>query len=267
MNRTLQQLTDLSGRAAIIVGGAGHIGRAAAEGLLELGAKVVILDLGDEHCRAAVETLSAGGRSVQARPIDLLDETSTRETVRAAIADLGRLDIVVHTAAYVGTTKIPGWVAPFGEQSVAAWDAAFRVNLTSVLVIAQEARAALDASGHGSVVLFGSTYGVGGPDNRLYEGTAMGLPAGYAASKGGVIQLARYLSSSLAPRIRVNVVSPGGVWRNQPEAFHERYIARTPLGRMAREEDLKGAVAYFASDLSQYVTGQNLMVDGGWTAW
>jgi NAD(P)-dependent dehydrogenase (short-subunit alcohol dehydrogenase family) len=95
----------------------------------------------------------------------------------------------------------------------------------------------------------------------------MNNAAGYAASKGGLLQLMRYLSTLLAPEVRVNAISPGGVWRGQPEAFHERYKARTPLGRMAREEDLKGAICYLASDLSLYVTGHNLVVDGGWTAW
>ena len=95
----------------------------------------------------------------------------------------------------------------------------------------------------------------------------MANPAGYAASKGGLLQLTRYLATLLAPRVRVNAISPGGVWRDQPEAFHQRYLARTPLGRMATEEDLKGAIAYLASDLSAYVTGHNLVVDGGWTAW
>ena len=122
-------------------------------------------------------------------------------------------------------------------------------------------------SGHGSVIFFSSIYGLVGPDMRLYEDTDMASPAGYPASKGGLLQLARYLATVLAPRIRVNTISPGGVWRNQPEAFHQRYVYRTPLGRMATEEDLKGAVAYLASDLSAYVTGQNLGVDGGWTAW
>ena len=113
----------------------------------------------------------------------------------------------------------------------------------------------------------GSIYGMVGPDMRLYEGTTMGNPAAYAASKGGLLQFTRWLATILAPEVRVNSITPGGVWRNQPEAFHERYKARTPLRRMAHEEDFKGAVAYLASDLSSYVTGHNLLVDGGWTVW
>jgi NAD(P)-dependent dehydrogenase (short-subunit alcohol dehydrogenase family) len=106
-----------------------------------------------------------------------------------------------------------------------------------------------------------------GPDLSLYEETNLGNPAAYAATKGGLLQLTRWLATVLAPDVRVNAISPGGVWRNQPEDFLKRYVAKTPLRRMATEEDLKGAVAYLASDLSAYVTGHNLVVDGGWTTW
>jgi NAD(P)-dependent dehydrogenase (short-subunit alcohol dehydrogenase family) len=160
-----------------------------------------------------------------------------------------------------------GWAVPFEEQTVDAWDAAIRVNLTSAFIIAQEARIALAASGHGSVIFFGSTYGIVGTDLRLYENTEMANPPGYAASKGGVIQLSRHLATVMAPDVRVNSITPGGVLRGQPESFHEQYVFRTPLKRMASEQDLKGAAVYLASDMSEYVTGHNLIVDGGWTAW
>ncbi len=101
----------------------------------------------------------------------------------------------------------------------------------------------------------------------MYDDTDMGNPAAYAVSKGGLIQLTRWLSTTLAPDIRVNSLSPGGVFRDQPNEFVQRYEAKTPLGRMAVEEDFKGTVTYLASDLSEYVTGQNILVDGGWTVW
>lgn len=259
---------DLSGRKALIAGGAGHIALAAEEALGELGATLAILDSDAESCRERARLLSSGG----ARPViplacDLMEEGATRAAVKSAIEQLAGLDILIHLAAYVGTTQVPGWSVPFEEQAVQAWDSALRVNLTSAFVMVQEGRKALAASGHASVIFFGSTYGVVGPDFRLYEGTSMGNPAAYAASKGGVLQLTRYLATLLAPEIRVNAISPGGLWRDQPEIFHERYKSRTPLKRMATEEELKGAVAYLASDLSAYVTGHNLIVDGGWTAW
>ncbi len=266
--KMLKELADMSGRAAAVVGGAGHIGRAAVASLLELGASVAIIDLDADQCRTATDELAgAGPGALLSIACDLRDEAATRAVVRNAVDQLGRLDVIVHTAAFVGTTKVPGWAVPFAEQTVEAWDAALRVNLTSVFVIAQEARSALEASGHGSMIVVGSTYGLVGPDMRIYEGTTMGNPAGYGASKGGVLQLGRYLATVFAPKVRVNAITPGGVWRDQPDAFHRQYLSRTPLGRMAREEDMKGAIAFLASDLSAYVTGHNLVVDGGWTAW
>jgi NAD(P)-dependent dehydrogenase (short-subunit alcohol dehydrogenase family) len=259
---------DLTGRRALVTGGAGHIGFVAAEALLELGAAVAVLDREEAACRQRARALSRG-RAKQAIPVaaDLTDEAATRRAIQRVLKELGGLDILIHCAAYVGTTKVDGWACSFEDQTVAAWDAALRVNVTSAFVMVQEAREALAASGHGSVIFFASTYGLVGPDLRLYAGTEMANPAGYGASKGGLLQLMRHLATTLAPRVRVNAISPGGVWRNQPEVFHQRYVSRTPLGRMAREEDLKGAVAYLASDLSAYVTGHNLVVDGGWTVW
>lgn len=249
---TFKKLSDLKGRRAVVAGGAGHIGRAVCAALREQGAKVLSLDV-------------SAGKDVLA--CDLADAAASRRALDAALGRLGGLDILVHAAAFVGTTKVPGWAVPFEEQTAQAFDAALRVNLTSAFVLAQRAAPALAKSGRGSVILFSSIYGLGGPDLSLYEGTTMANPAGYGASKGGVIQLARQLATTLAPRVRVNCVSPGGVLRGQPESFRKRYEARTPLKRMAREEDLVGAVVYLASDLSAYVTGHNLVVDGGWTAW
>lgn len=266
--KKLNELMDMSGRVALVTGGGGHIGSAIAGAFLEAGAQVALCDLSLETCERRAEELERGGSG---RPVsvaaDLASEAEARGAVRDAIRRIGRLDILVHCAAFVGTTRIPGWIEPFEKQSVTAWDAAMRVNLTAAFVMAQESAPSLKAGGHGSVILVSSIYGMVGPDRTLYEGTAMGTPAGYATGKGGLIQLGRYLATMLAPEVRVNCLTPGGVWRAQPEVFHERYKARTPLRRMATEEDLKGAALFLASDLSSYVTGHNLVVDGGWTAW
>lgn len=251
--KTVKELVSLKDRKALVIGGSGHIGQAACETLKELGAATAILDL--------------EGKGKFFFPCDLKDENDTRKCVREVIRKYGGLDILVHCAAYVGTTEIPGWVVPFEEQTLEAWDQAMRVNLTSAFILVQEVKETLIQSGHGSVIFFSSVAGILGPDNRLYEGTPMQSPAGYNASKGGLLQLTRYLATILAPHIRVNAISPGGVWRNQPEAFHERYKQRIPLGRMGSEEDMKGAIAYLASDLSLYVTGQNLVIDGGFSIW
>jgi len=249
--RPVAELGDLTGRRAVVAGGAGHLGSAAVETLLEQGASVVVVD------QAAHDGIVC----------DLADEAATRAAVHAAAEQLGGIDVIVHAAALVGTSERAGWAVPFDEQTVASWDEALSVNLTSAFVLVHEARDLLAASGRGSVILFGSIYGLVGPDPSLYEGTELANPTAYGVSKGGLLQLVRYLATTLAPRVRVNAISPGGVERGQSPAFLDRYRARTPLGRLATEEDVKGAVAFLASDLSAYVTGHNLVVDGGWTAW
>lgn len=266
--RSVKELMSLAGRKALVTGAAGHIGGAISQTLVELGATVGVLDRDRAACEKSAQALNAIRKEAALPlPCDLSDEKILRKRLRRGLAQLGGLDILVHCAAYVGTSEVPGWAAPFEKQTVKAWDAAIRVNLTAALVLAQEAKEALSVSGHGSVIFISSIYGLVAPDFRLYENTGMANPAGYGASKGGLLQFARYLSTLLAPRIRVNAISPGGVWRNQPKTFLERYKNRAPLARMATEEDIKGAVAYLASDLSAYVSGQNLIVDGGWTAW
>lgn len=266
--KTIKELLALTERKALLTGGAGNIGLAISQALVEMGAVVAIADLEEKACQARADELNKlGPGRAWALPVNLLEEQSTRQAVQTAIRQEGGLDILIHCAAFVGTTDFPGWAVPFNQQSLAAWDAALRVNLSAAFIMTQEAQPALKASGHGSIILVSSIYGMVGPDMSLYAGTAMANPAGYGASKAGLLQLARFLATVLAPTIRVNTITPGGIWRNQPDQFVSRYEKRTPLGRMGVEEDIKGAAAYLASDLSSYVTGQNLVVDGGWTIW
>ena len=266
--RSVRDLMDLKDRVALITGGAGHIGSAIAEALAELGASIAVVDKAEDRC----EEVTLGTRQrygVHTLPIvvDMADTGAVRVVPDIVFDNFGRLDILVNCAALVGTQDLPGWTSSFERQSVETWRAALEINLTATFVLVQACVRTLKASGHGSIVNICSTYAVVGPDWRLYEGSTMGSPAAYAASKGGLLQLTRWLATTLAPEIRVNAISPGGVYRNQSETFLSRYVGRTPLGRLATEEDFKGAIAYLASDLSGYVTGHNLMVDGGWTAW
>jgi NAD(P)-dependent dehydrogenase (short-subunit alcohol dehydrogenase family) len=265
--RKVFELMNMRGRTALITGGAGHIGRVAADTLAELGASIVLLDINGEACEKAAADLRATWNT-KVTPIvaDLEDETAVRDVSRRVAEEHGSLHVLVHAAALVGIMPLEGWAVPFSQQSAATWRRAFEVNLTSFFVLTQSCEQLLRTSS-GSIIAISSIYGVSAPVMKLYEGTKLGNPAAYAASKGGLLQMVRYLSTTLSPDVRVNAISPGGVSRRQPEEFVERYVERTPLGRMATEEDLKGAVAYFASDLSAYVTGQNLLVDGGWTAW
>lgn len=266
--RSLKELMSLQGRVALITGGAGHLGQTFAEALAELGAAIAILDQRDSTCIQVADRIRGQyGADTLALSIDLAEESDVLQTPNRVLDQFGRLDILINAAAFVGTTDLPGWAVPFHKQLASTWRRALEVNLTAPFILTQVCADTLKISGHGSVINVGSTYGLVGPDMRLYEETPLGNPAAYAASKGGLLQMTRWLATVLAPEVRVNSITPGGVWRDQPEPFLKRYVDRTPLGRMAVEEDIKGAVAYLATDLSAYVTGHNLVVDGGWTAW
>jgi NAD(P)-dependent dehydrogenase (short-subunit alcohol dehydrogenase family) len=266
--KSLNELMDLRGRVAVVTGATGHIGRAICDALAELGAGVVVLDLKPEVCRNVATSLHHG-YGVESIPlaIDLSDDQCPPQIALQVLDHFGQLDILINCAAFVGTSDLSGWNTDFENQGVEAWRQAVELNLTVPFRLTQACAAALKRSGHGSVVNVASIYGIVGPDLSLYAGTPMNNPAAYAASKGGLMQLTRWLSTVMAPDVRVNTLTPGGIARNQPEVFQQRYVARTPLGRMGTEEEMKGAVAYLASDLSAYVTGHNLIVDGGWTAW
>ncbi len=266
--RDLRTLFSLEGRTAIVTGGAGHIGSAIADGLAELGASVGIVDLDEARASATADDLHRRrGVAAAAFAVDLEDEDAVRAIPARAAERFGGLDIVVNCAALVGTSGLTGWAVPLREQSAVSWRRALEVNLTAPFVLVQAAADLLAASGKGSVINVLSIYGLVGPDERLYEGTPLGNPAAYGASKAGLLQFTRHLATTLAPTVRANAITPGGVARGQAAAFVERYEARTPLKRLAIEEDFKGAAAYLASDASAYVTGQNLVVDGGWTIW
>jgi NAD(P)-dependent dehydrogenase (short-subunit alcohol dehydrogenase family) len=227
--KTIRELMDLSGRAALITGGAGHIGRACGEALAEAGAAVAVLDLDQGACeRTAADLTGRFGVPAMALGLDLADEAALVAAPGKVAETLGRLDILVNCAAFVGTFQAQRLGHAF-RGAAGGHLARGPGGQPHRAVRPDPGRNALPAGrGHGSVVNVASTYGVVGPDWGLYAGTKMGNPAAYAASKGGLIQLTRWLATTLAPDIRVNALSPGGIFRNQPESFVKRYEARTP---------------------------------------
>jgi NAD(P)-dependent dehydrogenase (short-subunit alcohol dehydrogenase family) len=266
--KTIAELMSMKGRRALITGATGGIGRVISQTLAELGADLILVDRpGSDYVPLTLEIEKLGSVSVMNIDCDLENQSDRTRLIQLILNDGLGLDVLVNNAAFVGTSELQGWVTPFEQQSVETWRRALEVNLTAVFDIAKGLYPALCKSGRGSIINIASIYATLGPDYSLYEETAMGNPAAFAASKGGLVQLTRWLATTLAPIVRVNTISPGGVFRNQPDVFVKRYENRTPLGRMATEEDCKGAIAYLASDLSAYVTGINLMVDGGWATW
>lgn len=265
---TVAKLMSLKGRRALITGAAGHIGRVIAQTLAELGADLLLVDLAGANYGTLVEETERDWRvKVQTLKCNLESQGDRNRLIDCLRTQQSGLDVLVNNASFTGDTGLQGWVADFEHQTVETWRRALEVTLTAAFDLSKGFVPLLKQSNGGSVINIASIYGSYGPDYSLYAGTEMGNPAAYAASKGGLIQLTRWLSTTLAPRVRVNAISPGGVFRDQPTEFVERYEARTPLGRMATEDDFRGAIAYLASDLSLYVTGQNLAVDGGWGVW
>ena len=256
--------TALTDRTAVVTGGAGPLGRVLADALATAGARVVVVDLDEAACAAAANDLPGSGHVPLGA--NLLDPQGLSHVVDA-VTGLGACDVLVNNAAFTGTSGVPGYAVPFDEQTDEAFAMALALNLTAPFSLTRRLAPLLRTSGRGSVVNVSSIYGLVGPNMGLYEGTRMGNPAAYAASKGGLAQLTRYLSTVLAPEVRVNAFAPGGIARGQDDAFVERYERLTPLGRMGTEDDFRGVVTWLASDASAYVTGQVVAVDGGWTAW
>ncbi|NBO18358.1 MAG: SDR family oxidoreductase [Proteobacteria bacterium] len=264
---TVNALINLKGRRALITGAAGSLGKIMTQTLAELGADLVLLDHPDAPlAELATQIAAQWGVDVAVRLCDLESEAA-RDTLINELVQESRLDVLINNAAFVGTSGLQGWGVPFAEQSIETWRRALEVNLTAAFHLCQGLAPMLQASGYGSIINIGSIYGEYGPDWSLYEGTSMSNPAAYGASKGGLLQLTRWLATTIAPNVRVNAVSPGGVFRDQNPKFVERYVSKTPLKRMATEDDFRGVIAFLASDLSSYVTGQNIAVDGGWGVW
>lgn len=265
---TLRELMRLDGRRAMITGAAGGVGRIIADTLAEMGADLILVDRPEcDWGELKTDLHNRWKCKVMLMRCDLENEAHREDMIKSIKADGCGLDILINNAAFVGSSALQGWAVPFEEQTLDTWRRAIELNLTAVFHLCKSLAPELRAADDGNIVNIGSIYGEYGPDWRLYNDTEMANPAAYAVSKGGLIQLTRWLATTLAPHVRINSISPGGIFRAQPEIFVERYENRVPMARMAREDDLRGALAYLCSNMSNYVTGQNLHVDGGWGLW
>lgn len=268
MGNTIKELSDLGGRRALITGANGGLGKAMASTLAELGADLVLVDREDVELSVVGAALTERwGIKVECRVCDLERQSERVELISSLRRSGLGLNILINNAAFIGASELQGWSVPFEQQTLETWRRALEVNLTAIFELCQGLTPSLKIAQGSTIINIASIYGLYGPDWSMYDDTSMGNPAAYGASKGGLLQFTRWLSTTLAPSIRVNAISPGGIFRNQPHEFVARYEKRTPMGRMATESDFCGAIAYLASDLSKYVTGQNLSVDGGWGVW
>jgi NAD(P)-dependent dehydrogenase (short-subunit alcohol dehydrogenase family) len=262
--RSLRDLHSLAGRTAFITGGAGYLGTAMCEALAELGAKVAIAELAaDTGAELAVRLQRDYGVQALSLACNVRQPESLRAALLRTATELGGVDILINNA-YAGNKN------RFETITYEEWQANLEIGLSSVFYACREALDYLKAR-PGVVLNIASMYGMVAPDYKLYEGNEHAVPGSYNAAKGGVIQLTRYMASFLAPHgIRVNAISPGPfphAWQQMDEVFHRRLRDKTMLGRVGEPDDLKGLVALLCSDAGKYITGQNLAVDGGWTAW
>lgn len=259
----MKNLFNLDGRVAVVTGGVGLIGRGLVEGLATFGAHTYIADVDEEAGERYATELRAKGLLCSSIALNVLEPASISACVSKVLSLSSALDIWVNSAY----PKPPDWLLPFEKVPIESWRSSIDGQLNSYCFCCREAAEAMRPQKRGSIINLGSTYGMVGPDFSIYEGTTLTMPAAYAAIKGGIINFTRYLASYYGREgIRVNCISPGGVDRNSANAFVEKYVRKTLLGRMARPVDIAGAVVYLASDASAYVTGHNLAVDGGWTA-
>lgn len=270
------ELFKLNGRVAIVTGGAGLLGAQFCRTLAQTGAQVVVADINRAGGEAVADALTRQGCPVIAVQVDVADPMSVRGMVTATLQAFGRLDILVNSAA-LDPKFDPQHEDPslgdgaFERFPLQAWEQALAVNLTGAFLCCQAAVQPMLEQGGGVIINLSSIYGLVGPDQRIYQlpGQAPRYkPVYYSVTKAGILGLTRYLAAYYAGRnIRVNALTPGGVYNGHEPAFVEAYSARAVLGRMAEKDEMNGALLFLASDASAYMTGANLIVDGGWTAW
>ncbi len=257
---------NLSGKTAIVTGGAGLLGPHIGMALAEAGAAVYLCDINPASGKKVLSELpKALKTSMHYQPLDVTSESNIKKLVSTIEKKSGGIDILINAAIASGTTHFTS----VEKYDMAHWDRVMKVNVNGTFLMTRHAAASMIRKDiRGSIINIASIYGVVGADQRIYGNSGINSPAVYAASKGAIVNLTRYFAAYWAKHgLRVNCISPGGVFNNQPEEFLERYSAKTPLGRMMNRQEIKGAVLYLASDASSFVTGHNLMVDGGWTAW
>ena len=273
----IQEKFDLTGRVAIVTGGVGLLGREFCRTLAEAGAAVAVVDLNAASTQSVAGALVAGGYRAIGLATDITQPEAVNAMVTETIKAFGRIDILVNSAGMdpkFDPEAAAKGIAPgaFEEYPLDQWNAALNVNLTGTFLVTQACVKQMVVQGKkGSVINICSTYGLNGPDQRVYikDGKRVAFkPVYYTVTKAGMLGFTKYLAAYYAgTEIRVNALTPGGVFNNHEEYFVKNYSAKTIMGRMAHGDEMNGALLFLASDASSYMTGNNVVVDGGWTAW
>ena len=266
------ELFSLKNKTAIVTGAIGLIGKEHCNALSEAGANVVAADIDEAKCTTLASGLKTESIGIG---VDVTNPDSIKNLRDKVLAKFGHIDILINNAAINDMFESPKAAleqSKFENYPLELWQKSVDVNLTGVFLCSQILGLEMAKQKKGSIINIASTYGITAPDQSLYlnkKGEQFFYkPPAYSATKGAVIMFTKYLASYWGKDgVRVNTLTPGGVENNQDEFFIEKYSAKTPLGRMASPADYKGAVIFLASDASSYMTGANLIVDGGWTCW
>lgn len=258
-----KNLFDLKGKIAVVTGGAGLVGMELVRGLAESGAITVLADIDKNKSQTIVRELIGQKLNVIFKILDITKKESVSDLIGFIDKEYGHIDVWINSA-YPRTSD---WGAKFEDILLLSWKKNIDMHLNGYFICCQKIAEYMKKQKSGSIVNFASTYGIVAPDFSIYGGTSMTMPGAYSAIKGGIITFTKYLASYYGKyNVRVNCISPGGIYDKQPGLFVKKYSKKTVLKRMADKEDIVGGVIYLASNASNYVTGHNLVIDGGWTA-
>jgi NAD(P)-dependent dehydrogenase (short-subunit alcohol dehydrogenase family) len=270
-----QDIFSVQGKIVIVTGGLGQLGRQFSLALSDRGARVAIFEVHVDEQRVADRFGErCADDSFLFLPVDVTQRSSIEAGLNQVNATWGVPYALINNAAIDSPPNAPTEEnGPFESYPESSWDGVMQVNVKGVFLCCQVVGGQMAAAGRGSIINICSTYGIVSPDQRIYEyrrkgGASFFKPVAYSASKSALLNLTRYLATYWAGKnVRVNTLTFGGVFNNQDEEFLKGYCARVPLGRMAREDEYNGAIIFLVSDASSYMTGSNVVIDGGWTAW
>jgi len=255
----------LDQKIAIVTGGYGLYGKNISRALAEAGATVIIASRNKDKCQVYADTLVSEGYKAIGASVDLSDESSVDAFIDGVVKDHGRIDILVNNAV------LREGMADLEQCTVEGWEKAQKVNSTGLMLITKRTIMYMKEQKDGSIINISSIQGVRGPRFVVYEGTDMSSGLNYTYDKWGMIGLTKWVANKYGKyNIRCNSISPGGyIAQEKPEfeSFYGNYKKLTPLGRFADDDDIKGPVVFLASQASKYITGDNIMLDGGWTSW
>ena len=262
---------SLKNKYAIVTGGFGNIGIKILETLFELNCKVLVIDLFNNNTEKIIKDFENKfkinkGNELIFHNVNLSDKEEIIKFTNNIKVKYSKIDIIINCAALVNSTKLKGWTVPFEEQSMESFDLCMNINTKAPIILFQKLIPLLKKSECAKVINISSIYGAYGNDFNIYEGTDMHSPIAYSVSKSSLNIMTKYLASLYGKdKICINSIILGGIFRNQNKNFVKKYTEKTPLLRMGTENDIKGLIAYLSSNLSNYMTGQNIPLDGGLT--